>query len=587
LAAEEKYRLTLFPFLASLRETAKIDDRLYDMIKEGFKKANRNEKEFLDLNIGERCMLLIDMFPAPGPDLQTLKKVFSNENIATFSVGGLTLLSTPVGNKASDLHTFDSLSMLCRPVYCSDYSFLNHYGVKNFLETKKSMNQETHKSSVKKIVAKLQSRLGFYPTYKYSTGSETELILPNLQNLLGILVDDLIHDDNPSVQKVTSEIMSNYSHVFATSRSVSEESVCLTKGNHKFYVCGSEAKGADAGPLRAMSQTVQIASDALFYLIRQLNCDHSKIVVPSILIAGEIIQFALVYSLPGFFPVPLFVSKELNYLRESEDLEEIARWLLTIAENTALIYAAVNEKVTLKTGEVGTVINCDTKSFFLKPVQVYQSSGNLPRLRYYSRMSHIVEIYSTLFQCPPVRPYIVFPIGFQAYPSHNLNHAEDIISVLDIAIPKKLWRTGLEPFNPEEKLQEKKWSRPIRIYPNIFLMNPPFQETVQDGKVILSTDLHDAFLGELSEAFSTLKAAKVCHFDLRLENIVYRVKEDSLEIKILDWDYSDFFGRELSADFREMVSNPYSGLEYPNFTEAGPEWYDHYFERIISKLKTK
>ena len=317
---------------------------------------------------------------------------------------------------------------------------------------------------------------------------------------------------------------------------------------------------------------MQIGCDILFDLVKRLKFNVDSTVVPVINLTGSTISFFVVYALPTFYPVPLYVSKNLDFLI-AEDRKEIAYLLFAIIEYSKMLLQEFQAFAPTSRDTTDTkIVNIILSQYFLKPVQVYTAND----LLFTNRMTHLISIYERLFRSPEARKYCIFPKGFLSCSASNEGTSANqlILDRLKSNIPHRLWRAGV---SGSEVFYD---NRPIRIY----------EDNKKQGYQDVSTipeEYVKKFYRKVKDACAEFMKLGICHYDLRLKNILFRINEvdHDVEIKVIDWDYAGFFGEQLEGTFYQIIQEL---TTYPHgIAEASDKWYEFYLKQIKQELQVE
>lgn len=83
---------------------------------------------------------------------------------------------------------------------------------------------------------------------------------------------------------------------------------------------------------------------------------------------------------------------------------------------------------------------------------------------------------------------------------------------------------------------------PLLVYPNMVL------EGFAVGVPHHDTETFEAYLRAVEKAVDVVHAAGVVHLDLYVSNIMHRVQNGTIEIKIIDWDAAHLIGEPPGSD---------------------------------------
>jgi hypothetical protein len=218
-------------------------------------------------------------------------------------------------------------------------------------------------------------------------------------------------------------------------------------------------------------------------------------------------------------------------------------------------------------------LSCST--FFLKPIQLFQSDE--PELTLYSRNIKLLKIFERLWNHSKSKEFVVFPIGFLGYP--NKDNKEECEQI-DKIIKKELWRAYGHICHHVGPICA---GHPIVIYPNIE-KDGWIRSVNKNGKIVIPNSMTEIFFDLVTEACRSFEESEVCHFDIRLPNIFFKenLVTKQLLIKIVDWDYSQFFGYHLESQFIEMCSN--SAIFPRDLNYADEKWHNFMLHSLRDNL---
>ena len=129
---------------------------------------------------------------------------------------------------------------------------------------------------------------------------------------------------------------------------------------------------------------------------------------------------------------------------------------------------------------------------------------------------------------------------------------------------------------------------PIIVYP--FLDPNVWKEAgrLYEGKpweVNIPQELRKDFYNEVKEVVNLMKSAGVCHLDIRLSNMFYRVTSDrKIEIKLIDFDFAHPINSVLNPVFYSYV-NTRTENEYPKEVDTvDNNWNLHMLGKLYTAL---
>ena len=187
---------------------------------------------------------------------------------------------------------------------------------------------------------------------------------------------------------------------------------------------------------------------------------------------------------------------------------------------------------------------------------------------------------------------VVFPIGFMGYPDKNFTWCRVIGDVMDSSILKsQLERQQTLLRWPGGGLNKLPPGQPIFVFPS-FTLDQGWQLTGEyefvahsmnpEPVIKVSPEYFDVFLEKRTKLCLYFEQAGVCYFDMRLTNILFRIVGDKLELKVIDFDYSQFLNEPLDPGFKKIATG---SAHFPSDIHiASSEWHAFMLNKIKSKI---
>ena len=425
-----------------------------------------------------------------------------------------------------------------------------------------------------------KSNLDFLSMYStiatyLTTGTEERYMRENLNRIIGYVkartasyIDGTKYQLETNVG--TTGTVNGMKLKFASSKSKSETILYARGFLFDVVLLGSEAKGEDDSHHVAVNQAIQCSSDALYHMVHRLNGNVKTSAIPFLIVAGGELQIGVVYSLEHkFYPVPLHLFGPISLLFQPDVaykyLEGISSYLgeFLLTQN----YFPVTSNVEAAPLRLTLL---DPPVYFYKPLQIFFQSS----LYAFARLQQLLHVFDSLFESVKLRSVIVFPVGFIGYPSREaafsssirdyLNHVihpslfdrakigsitqakytssrksegskkRKINSESDVSASSDQSTSSAESNDASTKLPD---GYPILVYP---YLNPNMWKIAGQlngddrfqWDVNIAEEYRQAFYDKVKEVVHQMAEAGVCHLDIRLSNIFFRIDQTSQNIEI-------------------------------------------------------
>lgn len=322
--------------------------------------------------------------------------------------------------QASSLSKSDLFSWMCRPAV-ADYQFIDHPGLSTLIHCLKSTPSLAMADNADFLSLQMAATLGL------CTPSSTEFgtVTHDLGVLLGYIRKrcECFRIENTSLQMhspLAFEVR------FATSRSVSDRSLYVTRVNSLVGLIGGEAKGEADAPNTAMSQAIQVSCDFLFHAVHVLGIPVTEAVIPFLVVCGGLVQFGAVYSLASeFYPVPVLLTEPMPVCPKTE-LYLVLEGLATYVRTHMLTWSSYPRVCLPK-----NLLRLRTAGYFFKPLQLFGQN----RLFAGHQLRQLLGVFDALYKCEALRTSVVFPVGFIGFPGPD---------PATTTFPGEQFRSGLE-----------------------------------------------------------------------------------------------------------------------------------------------
>eukprot|EP01033_Poteriospumella_lacustris_P012258 gene12258-8768_t len=464
---------------------------------------------------------------------------------------------------ASSLSQSDVYSWMCRPVVAT-YHFMENEGLAvllRFLQSTPDLDAMKNNAGFQSLRMAAQCGMRLPSTSEFDTETRT-----------------------PSA----------FAMRFASQRSFSDCCLYMTREDGSFVgLIGGDAKGEADAPCTAMAQAIQVSCDFLFHAVHVLGVAVNQTAIPFVVLCGGLVQFGAVYSLAQeFYPVPILLADPLP-LYPSAALYVMLEGLVQYVRTHMMLWRPQNRGVRLPPRHL---LRLQTEGYFFKPLQLF---GQHP-----SHAGHQLRLlfswFDALHACEALRHVVVFPVGVIGYPAAGDSDATAFLGTrfrrtLDTVIGEQLLRrvellSGWEPCEVSDKRTTTSSSPrkqraaasaapdasavgalppgyPIVVYPRLEgswqIAGVTYLDTCtlsQTSTVSVPSEYRSAFWDEVCRVVSLMAEAGVCHLDMRLSNLFYRVERGEVRVKVIDFDFAWRMGHRLPGVFRQWIDDTYNAF---------------------------
>ena len=407
--------------------------------------------------------------------------------------------------------------------------------------------------------------------------------------------------ESPSAETRTP---SGFAMRFASQRSFSDGCLYMTREDGSFVgLIGGDAKGEADAPCTAMAQAIQVSCDFLFHAVHVLGVPVTEAAIPFVVLGGGLVQFGAVYSLASeFYPVPVLLTEPMPVYPKTElylVLEGLATYI-----RTQMLTWPPDRRVSPSPNHL---LRLRTAGYFFKPLQLF---GQHP-----SHADHQLRLlfswFDALHACEALRHVVVFPVGVIGYPAAGDADATAFLGTrfrrtLDTVIGEQLLRrvellSGWEPCEVSDTRTTTSSSPrrasasaapdasavgalppgyPIVVYPRLEgswqIAGVTYLDTCtlsQTSMVSVPSEYRAAFWDEVCRVASLMAEAGVCHLDMRLSNLFYRVEHGKVRVKVIDFDFAWRMDHRLPGVFRQWIDDTYNAFP-KDIDVAGSAWSD-------------
>lgn len=511
---------------------------------------------------------------------------------------------------ASDLSKERVYSWMCRPVV-ADYRFLGHAGLSLLMD--KVRSTPTHRLAKDKAFTSLQmtAQCGL----NRPSATETAVTKYDLLALLTYVKNRSTKAEHLAVGPPARTLPGSFAYRFASKKSESDSVLTAQRGDNSIFgLIGGEVKGELDSLFCALPQAIQIACDFLFHAVHVLQLSVTEVAIPFVVVAGGEVQFGAVYSLEHeFYPVPILMTPPLS-LNFLDAVYSVLEGLVDYVDNHLMSLPVERLMCNVKPP---SLLRLNRSRYFLKPLQLFIN----PYVYAHGRLHRLLAVwlFDKLFACEALRSIVVFPVGFIGFPGRHdpvRGFLGDVmIERLETSIGKQLIdRVRVAPFEKEEIAGQKRKASssdrqpskrrnpsdvdrnangsdrtaseyedtpgslpsgfPIVVYPRL---GSPWRMAgttdVETGvsEVYVPETHREAFYGKVRDAVGLMARAGVCHLDIGLSNVFFRVEDDEVQIKLIDFDFAHAQDHVFPKLFTHLISHTINA--YPRtIDEAGDAW---------------
>lgn len=266
------------------------------------------------------------------------------------------------------------------------------------------------------------------------------------------------------------------------------------------------------------------------------------------------------------------------------------------------------------------LLSLDTDKYFFKPLQVFGQDV----MFVHHHLHQLVTLFDAMYSSEVLLDIVVYPVGFLGWPSSTVG---DFLDRFAVDFRAKIGRNLVERAKvqiPSTSISvasdrscestRRRTTTDNNTAPHILLDGPlptgypilvyPLL-TEQDGwrlagqsscygeaiEVSVPQHLRSSFFRKVKDAVNAMALAGVCHLDIRLSNVFFRVQkaeereeeEEEVFIKVIDFDFAYFMDQPLSDYFVSMVNETENS--YPqHITVANAEWSQHMLDLVHKAL---
>jgi hypothetical protein len=382
--------------------------------------------------------------------------------------------------------------------------------------------------------------------------------------------------------------------------------------NSMFGLIGGVVKGEVDSLCCALPQAIQISCDFLYHAVHVLQLSVQEVAIPFIIVAGGEVQFGAVYSLEHeFYPVPILITPPMS-LYHLGAVYPVLEGLVDYVDNYLM---KLNVRVRVLTAKK-SLLYLNPRHYFLKPLQLFFNQS----VYAHHRLHQLLALFDALFACEALRSIVVFPVGFIAFPDRSNSVREflgdSMINGLEKVLGQQLIkRARVAPLDeniagqkrnvPSSNYKSSKRQRntsdmddrsasasdrsasdyedtsaplpggyPIIVYPRLDVTWQMAGTTnIESGESVVNVpETHrKGFYGKVCDAVQLMAGAGVCHLDMRLSNIFFRVDNDEVQIKIIDFDFAHSQDHVLPKVFLNLIDSTTNAYP-PNIDVAGNAW---------------
>jgi hypothetical protein len=307
-------------------------------------------------------------------------------------------------------------------------------------------------------------------------------------------------------------------------------------GHH--HMADLEDKGADGSILAALAQGACTGSNFAMAHLRA-GLPWNECIVPVAGNTGLLMSFGATVVLQPSFPTFVPLSKLLD-LSDSRERRVAAAYLHKMEQFASRLGQRLQE---LQTPLAVTKMELCSDKYFIKEITpdafrkgLGMFSTTHSHLDIDGGLMHMTEVFNALSASPDARPFVEFPISVRTpdWPEQEPSAAERQLLSYDI-IFNNLQATGFHTGAPNR------------------LTHP---------------DIFQQFALSAKQAVEAFHLAGVIHGDLYLSNFMWRVNDDGMQVKVVDWDAAHCLWE---GEFKPVVKDKladYLGAEHLQF---GPE----------------
>jgi hypothetical protein len=412
----------------------------------------------------------------------------------------------------------------------------------------------------------------------------------------------------------------------------------VKRDNSFLGLIGGETKGEADAPCTAMVQAIPVACDFLFHAVHVLGVPVTDAVIPFVVLSGGLVQFGAVYSLASeFYPVPVLLTEPMPVYPKTElylVLEGLAKYILT-----QMLTWPPDRRVSPSPNHL---LRLRTAGYFFKPLQLFGQHFLYAR----HQLRQLLGVFDALYKCEALRTSVVFPVGFIGFPgpgpATTTFLGEQFRSGLEKAIGSELLegaafesaasqtceisrkRKATSSGSSDERGPRKKQrvsddndayrtaegsvshdsdddqsatdgplppGYPIVVYPRLEAPWRVAGNTCLDpvdcspfSTVNVPRQYRASFYDKVCRLVDLMAEAGVCHLDVRLNNLFYRVEHGEVHVKVIDFDFAWRMNYQLPAVFREWIDDTRNAFP-KSVNVAGRQWLNPMMAALRTALE--
>lgn len=283
-------------------------------------------------------------------------------------------------------------------------------------------------------------------------------------------------------------------------------------------------KGAEASLELAWREAFGHSSSVAMRLLQEgVEVDH--VLVPVFACNGIYVQFGATFILRPSMPVLCMVSKVLD-LSDADENKIAAHFLrkhIEVSQSHPMPTVPPGSQAHLRmelsyTEYWWKVLDKETVE---RGVGVFARPGLAMGVQVSEGFTHMARALNALAKRPDARAVTVFPLCVHAPTTSRKSDTR--------SDPKEFWYS--------------------LVFPNLDLDG--FKTGIPDRQ---ENKLYQDYVSAVEAAVGSVHAAGVAHLDLYPSNVFHRVRNGSVEVKIIDWDGSHLLGESFCGQHRRINS---------------------------------
>lgn len=511
---------------------------------------------------------------------------------------------------------------MCRPVVAT-FEFLGHAGLSLLLEKIRSTPSCPMSQNKAFLSLQMSAQCGLH----WKSATATSITQNDLLAMLTYVKNRCANTPRLRVGSQTQSAQGSFCNRFATKKSASDYVLTANLRHHsRFGLIGGEGKGELDATCCALPPAIQTSCDFLYHAVHVLQLSVKDVAIPFIVVAGGEVQFGAVYSLEHeFYPVPVLMTPPMS-LYHLGAVYPVLEGLVDYVDNYLMRLPDKGRMLRQNDG----LLRLYPRHYFLKPLQLFFN----PYVFAHHRLHRLLALFDALFDCEALRSIVVFPVGFIGFPDHRSSPVrqflgEAMIDGLEKAIDQQLIervrvssvdetvvgqkrKVSSSDYEPSKRPHHASDSdtrsarasdrstsefdevddsasalpsgHPIIVYPRL---DDTWQlagtTNVASGESVVNVpETHrKEFFDNVCEAVHLMATAGVCHLDIRLSNVFFRVQpsaiandRDEVQIKIIDFDFAHPQDHVLPDLFSMIISDTVNA--YPSGIDVANDAWQQY-----------